>query len=473
MGGLWIIFDPDEDVLGLPAYEYDIPLAITDRSYDDNGGLILPNEDGFNLGQYGDVIEVNSQPWPYLEVEPRKYRLRVFIMSLSRTYQLYIADPSGNWIDFSIIASDCGLFGSPVPSNNIQMAPGERYEIIFDFAPYAGQNLTMGNDVDTGSDGQNYRYHRGGGGYGGSDGNGGAADTGKVMQFVVGTSVSDTTNNGDVPQVLSTNIAWPEQTTDVAHTFDFQMGGEARWTINGVDFDDVNNRVLARPEQGTTEIWEVTNNYGPGVHPVHVHLVSFQILERTGGNRGLLPYESAGLKDIVLLNPGESAKIVANYGPWNGLYMFHCHNLIHEDNGMMATYNITALDSLGYNATSDLADPRDSRFAPQWVQANSYDDDQISSTLSFLGGLHAYDASSSSTASAAASTGATDATTTTPVSAAASTTGAASAQVTSDWQARPRGPHEGHGEYVQHGLHGPRKREVEQVVEVRRRTFVA
>jgi len=367
-------------------------------------------------------------------------------MSLSRPYEVYIEDDAGNRVDFPIIASDCGLFTSPVTSNSIQMAPGERYEIVFDFAPYAGQNLTMGNNMGTGPEGEIPEYFHGHGGA-----SAGAGNTSKVMQFNVGTSISDSSNNGDVPQSLNPNIVWPEQTTEVAQTFNFENGGDARWTINGFDYDDVNNRVLARPQQGTTELWEVKYAGGPGVHPIHVHLVSFQIVERTGGSRGLLPYESAGLKDIVLLEPGESAKILANYGPWNGLYMFHCHNLIHEDNAMMAAFNVTALDGMGYNVTDDLADPADSRFLARPAQGNSYDEDQISSTISFLAGLHAYDATSSDTGAGSTATVA-DATVTSPVGA---------STITSTFASATR--HAGHREKVNTGYGSPRRQAVHSV----------
>lgn len=82
--------------------------------------------------------------------------------------------------------------------------------------------------------------------------------------------------------------------------------------------------MLARPPQGTVQLWELQYAGGPGVHPVHVHLVDFQIVSRTGGRGKVLPYESAGLKDIVLLQPGETVRVLAYYGAWNGLYMFHC-----------------------------------------------------------------------------------------------------------------------------------------------------
>ena len=298
--GIYIIYDPAEDALGLPTGKYDMPLTITDKLYQANGDLATPNASPINF--FGDTIQVNEQPWPYMAVEPRKYRLRLYDMSLSRPYTLYFEQENGDWIDFQVIASDSGLFGGPVTTNDLTMAMGERYEVVIDFSPYAGQNITLGNSFDIG-------YIES------------FANTDKVMRFTVGNSVSDNTNNGAVPSTLNGDIQWPAQRTTVDHTFNFQMGGEDTWTINGVDFNDINNRVLARPPMGTVELWEVHHTGGPAVHPVHVHLVNFQIVSRTGGSRGLLPYETAGLKDVVLLEPGETVQMLAYYGPWNGVYM--------------------------------------------------------------------------------------------------------------------------------------------------------
>ena len=125
-------------------------------------------------------------------------------------------------------------------------------------------------------------------------------------------------------------------------------------------------------------------------HPVHVHLVDFQVVSRTGGSRGILPYESAGLKDIVLLEPGETVDILAYYGPWNGLFMFHCHNLIHEDHMMMASFNVTALAGLGYDNSEGLDNPDDTRFVAQDWSADAYSDESIQGRISWLGSLGAY-----------------------------------------------------------------------------------
>lgn len=298
--GVYIIHDPAEDVLGLPSGKYDIPLAISDKAYQSNGDLVSPTASEINF--FGDVIHVNDQPWPYLAVEPRKYRFRLYDMSLSRPYNLYFADEEGNWIEFQVIGSDSGLFGGPVSSNDVTIAMGERYEVVIDFAQYSGQNITLGNNM------QQAQIAK-------------STNTDKVMRFVVGSTVTDSTNNGAVPSTLNGDIQWPAPRTTLDHTFNFQMGGESTWTINGVDFSDAKNRVLARPPQGTVELWEFHHTGGPAVHPVHVHLVNMQVLSRTGGARGLLPYEAAGLKDVVLLEPGETVRVLASYGPWNGVYM--------------------------------------------------------------------------------------------------------------------------------------------------------
>ena len=210
------------------------------------------------------------------------------------------------------------------------------------------------------------------------------------MRFTVGNTVTDDSNNGDVPATLN-NVNYPPPKTEVDHVFNFQHGGDDLWTINGVDFNDINNRILARPQQGTVELWELNYAAGPGIHPAHIHLVNFQIVSRTGG-RPVLPYESAGLKDTVLLAPGESVQALATYGPWNGLYMFHCHNLIHEDNMMLDAFNVTALDALGYKFgdTQLFADPLDPRFAPRPSKASDYEESAIRATVSALGKLGAY-----------------------------------------------------------------------------------
>jgi bilirubin oxidase len=388
--GVYIVYDPKDDVLGLPSGKYDIPLALNDKTYLDNGQLV--SIEGIDTNFIGEMIQVNEQPWPYLEVEPRKYRFRIYDMSVSRPYDLYLVAEDGSWLDFEVIASDSGLFGHPVKTNDLTISMGERYEIVVDFASVRGQNITFANKL------QNRWIPE-------------FENTDKVMRFVVGNMCSDDSNNGPVPDVLNPDLAFPtkENQTDVDRVFNFQMGGDAKWTINGVAFSNPNARVLARPAQGTVELWEFRHTGGFGVHPVHAHLINMQVVSRSGGPRGLLPYETAGLKDVVFLQPGEVVHVLANYGPWNGVYMvsvlqlsvpttsliskqFHCHNLVHEDHEMMAAFNVTLLEELGYDFNSTLGydDPDGNDFAPVAFNADAYEDAAKRSAVRSLGSLNAY-----------------------------------------------------------------------------------
>lgn len=349
--GVYIVHDPAEDALGLPSGKYDVPLALTDKTYNSNGGLVSPAGNTFNF--FGDVIHVNGQPWPFMNVEPRKYRFRVYDMSLSRAYTLAFQNAAGNNVNFQVIASDSGLFGKPVTASTLSISMGERYEVVVDFSSFKGQNVLLKNSF-TGA------------------GTTAFTNTDKVMQFKVGQTVSDSSNNGAVPSTLNGNIEFPPSRSTIDHTFTFQAGGGAAWTINGVPFSDANNRVLAKPPQGAVERWRLVHAGGPAVHPVHIHMVNLQVLSRSGGSRGVLAYENAGLKDTVFLQPGETVDVLAFYGPWDGLYMFHCHNLIHEDNAMMAAFNVTLLKELGYPETQGYNDPLDTRYAakPYKVRSN-------------------------------------------------------------------------------------------------------
>lgn len=364
--GFHIIYDEAEEALGLPSGIYDIPLNLIDKMYQSNGDLMSPSGERVNF--LGDIIQVNSLPWPYLNVEPRKYRLRWLNAGLSRPYELYFNNDNTNTSEsFQVIASDGGLFNAPVTTSSLTIAMGERYEVVFDFSGCQNTNITVMNsllipDID--------EYDQ----------------TDLVMRFVVGDTVTDGSNN-QVPDSLSDPDSLSQQPPEplrntVDHTFRWQ-NDNGLWTINGVTYDDPNARVLARPPMGTVESWDLQYAGGPGVHPVHIHLISFKIVSRTGGSRGVLPYESAGLKDIVLLEPGETVNVVAIYGPWNGMYQFHCHNLIHEDWQMMDVFNTTAIEDLGYDLDDVLQfdDPQDPRYDAQDYDAEKYGQEYITQTL--------------------------------------------------------------------------------------------
>ena len=191
-----------------------------------------------------------------------------------------------------------GLLSHPVPTDHLGIAMGERYDVVIDFAGHSGQNITMRNARGLG---ENIDY----------------AATDLVMRFVVGNTVSDNTNNGDLPSQLRPIPSPPDQVSANRNFTFARIDGE--WLINGVGFADVERRILAKPKRGTNEIWSMTNGAGGGTHPVHIHLVDFQILSRTGGRNAVMPWEAAGEKDVVWLAAGETVRVAARYAPWDGV----------------------------------------------------------------------------------------------------------------------------------------------------------
>ncbi|KAH9902317.1 Cupredoxin [Xylariomycetidae sp. FL2044] len=350
--GAYILTDEQEDVLGLPqGYgEFDIPLILSAKFYNEDG--TLQSTEGEKESIWGDIIHVNGQPWPFLNVEPRKYRFRFLNSAVSRSFALYFARTADvdAKLPFQVIASDAGLLERPVSVTQMFISVAERYEVVFDFSAYAGQAVELRNLPKVGDLGVDDDF----------------LNTDKVMRFIVSANPVD--DPSTVPEVLR-EVPFPTSTEGIDHHFRFhRTNGE--WRINGVGFADAENRVLAKVPRGTVEIWELENGSGGWTHPIHVHLVDFRVIERQNGEEGrqVEPYEAAGLKDVVWLATGETVLVEAHYAPWNGVYMFHCHNLIHEDHDMMAAFNVTRLAGFGYNETTDFGDPED----PRW-SARPYD----------------------------------------------------------------------------------------------------
>ncbi|KAI9172636.1 Cupredoxin [Paramyrothecium foliicola] len=324
--GAYLLLDPAEDALGLPTGygQYDIPLVLSSKVYNEDG--TLQSTKGEDDSLWGDIIHVNGQPWPFFNVEPRKYRLRFLNAAVSRDWDVYFVRTAAanSRIPFQVIASDAGLLEKPISVTDLYISVGERWEIVIDFTAFAGQTLDLRSVPEANGIGKADEYEK----------------TLEVMRFVVKTGA----------------------VTDPSTKRHFLFHhSNSQYLINDVGFADIENRVLARPPVGTVETWELENNSGGWTHPVHLHLVDFRVIKRTGG-RGVMAYEAAGLKDVVWLGRGETVTVEAHYLPWTGVYMMHCHNLIHEDHDMMAVFNVTALTNMGYDETTDFSDPMD----PRW-----------------------------------------------------------------------------------------------------------
>ncbi|KAF2851790.1 Cupredoxin [Plenodomus tracheiphilus IPT5] len=369
LDGFYLLSDDEEEALNLPKGQYDIALSICSKQYGNNGELIY-NTNG-DTGVWGDIIQVNGQPWPYLEVEPRKYRLRLLNGAVSRTFDLsFNSDVVGEPIPFIVIASDAGLFSHPIETTHLGFSMGERYELIVDFAGFEGQTITMRN------------AH-------GVLGNIDYAATDRVMRFVIG----ETVTSPDAPIPSELRYIPPPPQTSVSKNFTFSRTGD-EWQINGVGWADVAHRILTRPTLGADEIWELRHGGGNATHPVHIHLVDFQVLSRTGGRNAVSAYEAAGMKDVVWMAPNETVRVVARYAPWKGVYMFHCHNLVHEDHDMLVAFNVTQLEQWGYDSDTLFIDPMEPAFRPKNVVPEDYTDEAIKKKLEWFLSSNAYNQTS-------------------------------------------------------------------------------
>lgn len=298
LAGAFIIRDDEEDALGLPWGNYEIPLIIRDVNYDKSGNIIYnPRTSGFE----GKSFLVNGTRDPGLDVTTALYRFRVLNGSSARIYLLALS----NGAQFTVIGNDGGLLAAPVNVNRIELAPAERLDLVVSF-----RGMSLGTkvnlvDVNTGWN---------------------------LLEF----NVTGTNNPpSQVPSALSTIalLGTPVST----RTFSFD--GMSR--INGLEFEM--DRIDFRVPFGDVEQWTF-NTAGNAPHPVHVHGASFQIVARRGGRGQVFPWES-GWKDTVLLQDQESVDIRIRFDRLphyvgDQRYLIHCHKLEHEDMGMMSNFEV-------------------------------------------------------------------------------------------------------------------------------------
>jgi spore coat protein A, manganese oxidase len=321
LAGFHIIRDDEEDALPLPKGDKDVPLMICDRSFDEDGSFLYPSldpslqgksgvEDDYMDGVLGDTILVNGAPWPVLGVSATKYRFRILNASNARRYELAL-DP-GNGASFIQVGSDGGLLGAPIRHRTIRIAQAERFDVVIDFSKYdVGTDVTLKNRMGVGK-------------------------TANVMRFRVTRKERD---DSTVPRLLSDMKEFEGLTESGARrTREFRFtrvgnNGRVMWGINGEPFDP--ELMAARPESGSTEVWHL--RAAPAAHPIHLHLVHFKVLSRNGGK----PLSTdAGWKDTVDLISGEEARVLVRFDGYRGRYVFHCHNLEHEDMMMMANFEV-------------------------------------------------------------------------------------------------------------------------------------
>jgi spore coat protein A, manganese oxidase len=317
LAAMYVVHDELEQSLPIPHGRYDVPVVLKDAMFTSRGALIF--DDHGENGLFGDVVLVNGRPWPAMPVERRKYRFRFLNASVSRSFDLAL-DSGG---PMTVIGGDGGLYPAPQTVTSFRHGMAERYEVVIDFADYeigervVLQNLGLPNNVDFDT-------------------------TGDVMAFDVASEPTDTEGNEIPAELFADNEVMLLQESDAVATRRLEfVRKNGQWTVGGLTWEDVINSgfrdVVANPALDSVEIWEFENKSGGWFHPVHVHLVDFKILDRDG--QPPHPYER-GPKDTVYVGESERVRLIARFGPHEGRYMLHCHNLVHEDHDMMVQFEV-------------------------------------------------------------------------------------------------------------------------------------
>jgi len=323
--GLFIVRDPHEDALGLPAGPYEIPLVLLDRLFDKDGQVYYPvSRDPaapWVADFAGNATLINGRLFPYFDVEPRTYRFRLLNGSNSRFYNLELSSKPNMYQ----IGTDQGLLPRPVPLNLLSIAPGERADVVVDFSERLGQTAELLN---------------------------GAVP---IMQFRVGRRAAKAgvkplpASLRPVPPIaeseaVTTRLLPLDEYKDRTQTPILMLLNRTHW----------NMPVTERPVIDTVEIWNLIN-LTEDTHPIHLHLVRFQILDRrkfdvhTYQTSGRLNYTApavkpdpaeAGWKDTVRAYARMVTRIIVRFEGYTGRYVWHCHILEHEDNEMMRPFEV-------------------------------------------------------------------------------------------------------------------------------------
>jgi spore coat protein A len=320
LSSFYIIKDDEWDSLKLPSGKYDVPLLVQDRLLDGDQQLVQ------GVAAFGSVAFVNGARTPRLKVEPRKYLFRVLNGSSTRSFRLEFGvvndlGRDAERVPFHVVASDGGLLNAPVLREDLAIAVSERFAIVMDFSKYTpGTAIKVRNRAAIA----------------GTQANGtpipGITD---VMTFdVVPPTAPD---DSQLPKRLTTIEKLPEDKVVQKRlvTLERQDGlpDRPRWTLNGREFDP--SRIEFQVRSGDLEEWTILNLTNIP-HVFHMHLVQFQIASLQGPP----PEEQAGWKDSVFLAPFNQIRILMRWEGTPGIYPFHCHFLEHEDNAMMAQFEL-------------------------------------------------------------------------------------------------------------------------------------
>jgi spore coat protein A len=322
--GLWLIRDEFEEKLNLPRGAYEIPLMVCDRSFRQDGSLDYPvsgvPDAPWVPEAFGEAMMVNGKLFPYLDVEPACYRFRILNASNGRFFHFGLT----GGLKFHHIGSDQGLLPAPVGGETFVLAPGERADVVVDFSAAAGAKILLTSDAF------------------------------QIMQFRIGRKASNP------PPPLPAALRPVKRIAESAAVrtrrlplleYKSANGDSMKMLLNGLPW---HAPVTENPTLDSVEIWELINTTEDS-HPIHLHLVRFQILDRrpfdellyyrtrqmrfTGPAEVPEPHER-GWKDTVRAHSKMVTRIVVRFEGYPGRYVWHCHVLEHEDNDMMRPYDV-------------------------------------------------------------------------------------------------------------------------------------
>jgi FtsP/CotA-like multicopper oxidase with cupredoxin domain/plastocyanin len=320
--GMFLVNDGKSAKLGLPSGGYDVPLMVSERSFDANNQLVPVLPHGMMMtgpmappddSTVGDRILVNGRYAPYLDVDTHRYRLRLLNTSPFTTYDFALSDGH----PFVQVGTGNGLLPKAVVRQDILLGPAQRADVVVDFRNELGKDVVLESvprlNAPAGASG---------------------SPSAQIMQFRVRHQVSD---NSRLPITLqpAPKLAVPSK---VSAVWTMGLGGSATtgryWTINGKAFDP--KRVVYKVDKGATQVWELRNNTKM-THFVHLHEERWLTVRRDGKQPP--PWER-GLEDTWRLDPGERVRVMAKFTDYTGVFMIHCHMLDHEDDGLMAQFAV-------------------------------------------------------------------------------------------------------------------------------------
>ncbi len=324
LAGMWITEDEVDLALPLPRGERDLSLMIADRDLNSKNQL----KDPFakltppNDGAQGKHVLVNGAVLPFHEVSAQRHRVRILNASNFRAYNFFFEGPQAP--PMSQIATESGLMPQALSRDKVLIGPGERVELIIDFAAAQGETLVL----------------RSGPRQGGENALGSKPYNGPVMQFrVQDEALPDETAEAqdlDLPPLP----AWT-QTVSAASPVDFRWNVSGNftggpWEINGKTFNP--SRVETTPALGSVVVWKISNNTSVA-HMMHPHHTDWYTVKRAPGP-GTVPPEENCLKETFFLDPFESITIAGKLSDYTGKFVMHCHMLDHEDHGLMSQFEV-------------------------------------------------------------------------------------------------------------------------------------